>query len=57
MPVHDEKHIKAKLKEFGSVIKTKFLGDKIPKENKNYTSITCITIMLREWKKKSANTK
>ena len=56
MPVHDEKH-KAKLKEFGSVIKTKFLGDKIPKENKHYTCITCITIMLWEWKKKSANTK
>ena len=26
------------------MIKTKFLGDKVPKENEHYTCITCITI-------------
>ena len=35
-PVYDEK--------FDGVIKTNFLGDKIPKENKHYTYINCITI-------------
>ena len=30
MPVYDEKHIKAKVKEFSGVIKTNFLGDEIP---------------------------
>ena len=44
MPVYDEKYIKAKVREFDSVIKTNFLGDKIPKENKHYTCIDCITI-------------
>ena len=43
MPVYDEKHIKAKVGEFVSVIKTKFLGDKVPKENMHYTCIACIT--------------
>ena len=43
MPVYDEKYIKAKVREFDSVIKTNFLGDKIPKENKYYTCIACIT--------------
>ena len=33
MPVHDEKYIKAKVREFNGVIKTNFLGDEIPKEN------------------------
>ena len=31
MPVYDEKYIKAKIIEFDNVIKTNFLGDKIPK--------------------------
>ena len=44
MPVYDEKNIKAKIREFDSVIKTSFLGNKIPKENKHYTCIACITI-------------
>ena len=43
MPVYDEKHIKAKVREFNGMIKTNFLGDKIRKENVHYTCITCIT--------------
>ena len=44
MPVYDEKHIKAKVREFNGVIKTNFLGDEIPKEDMHYTCIACITI-------------
>ena len=44
MPVYDEKYIKAKVREFDGVIKTNFLGNKIPEENKHYTCIACITI-------------
>ena len=33
MSVFDEKYIKAKVREFNRVIKTNFLGDKIPKQN------------------------
>ena len=33
MPVYDEKHIKAKVREFNGVIKTNFLRDEIPKES------------------------
>ena len=33
MPVHDEKHIKVKVREFNGVTKTNFWGDKISKEN------------------------
>ena len=43
-PVYDEKYIKAKLREFNGVIKTNFLGDEVPKENKHYTCIDCITL-------------
>ena len=39
MPVYDETYIKAKAREFDGVIKTNFLDDKIPKENKHYTCI------------------
>ena len=35
---------KAKVREFNGVIKTNFLGDEVPKENKHYTCIACITI-------------
>ena len=42
--VSDEKYIKAKVRELDGVIKTNFLGDKVPKENKHYTCIACITI-------------
>ena len=44
MPVYDQTYIKAKVREFDAVIKTNFLGDKIPKENVHYTRIACITI-------------
>ena len=37
-------YIKAKVREFNGVIKTNFLGDEVPKENKHYTCIACITI-------------
>ena len=62
MPVYDEKYIKAKVRGFDSVIKTKLLGDKVPKENKHYTCIACITIdsvmrIIGRVIQKSANTK
>ena len=44
MSVYDEKYIKAKIREFNSVIKTNFLGDEILKENVHYTFIAYITI-------------
>ena len=44
MPVYDEKYIKAKVREFNGVIKINFLSDEVPKENKHYTCIACITI-------------
>ena len=44
MLVYDEKYIKAKVREFNGVIKTNFLGDKMPKEIEHYTCIACITI-------------
>ena len=44
MPVYDEKYIKAKVREFNGVIKTNFLGNKIPKESMHYTCIACLTI-------------
>ena len=43
MPVYDEKHIKAKVREFNGVIKTDFLRDEIPKEDMHYTCTACIT--------------
>ena len=42
--VYDEKYIKTKVKEFDGVIKTNFLGNKVPKENKHYTCIACVTV-------------
>ena len=44
MPVYNEKHIKAKVREFNGVIKTNFLGDEVPKESIHYTCIACIII-------------
>ena len=44
MPVYDEKYTKAKAIEFNGAIKTNFLGDEMPKENKHYTCIACITV-------------
>ena len=44
-----------KLRDFDDVIKTKFLGNDMPKENMHYTCIACITIdsFLRINKKKN----
>ena len=42
--VYDQKYWKAKVKEFGGVIKTNFLGNGLPKESTHYTCIACITI-------------
>ena len=44
MPVYDEQYIKAKVREFNGVINTNFSSDEVPKENKHYTCIACITI-------------
>ena len=44
MPLHDERCITAKVREFNGVIKTNFLSDKTPKENVHYTCIACMTI-------------
>ena len=44
IPVYDKKYIKVEVREFDGVIKTNFLGDKIPKENVYYACIACITI-------------
>ena len=42
--VHDKKYLKTKLKEYNGIIKTNFLGNGIPKENKHCSCIACITI-------------
>ena len=54
MHVYDEKYIKVKLREFNGAIKTKFLGDQIPKENVHYDCIVCISIdsVMKKRKKK-----
>ena len=44
MSVHDEKYIKAKVREVSCVIKTNLLGDHIPNKNKHYTCIDCIIV-------------
>ena len=36
--------MKTKVREFDGVIKAKFLGNGVPKENMHYTCIACITI-------------
>ena len=43
-PDYDEKYIKAKVREYGGVIKANFSGDEVRKENEHYTCIACITI-------------
>ena len=43
-PVYEYKYLKLKVREYGGVIKTNFLGNVIPKENMHYTCIACITI-------------
>ena len=42
-PIFENKHLKAKVKEFDGDIKTNFLGNGLPKENTYYTCITSIT--------------
>ena len=42
--VYEKAYIKAKVREFRSMIKTKFLGNDMPKENMHYTCIAFITI-------------
>ena len=44
MPVYDKTFIKPKVREFDSKIKTNFLGDRVPKENRHCTCIACVTI-------------
>ena len=43
VPVYDKKYIEAKVTEISGVTKTNFLGGEVPKENKHYTCIACIT--------------
>ena len=43
-PVYDKTYLKAKVREFDSKIKIKFLGNNVAKENMHYTCIACITI-------------
>ena len=43
-PVYDQIYIKVKVREFDAVIKTNFLGNKVPKESIHYTCIACITL-------------
>ena len=43
-PIHEEKYLKVKVKEFDGVVKTNFLSNDIPKENMHYICIASITI-------------
>ena len=43
-PIYDKKYIKARVREFDGVIKTNFLGNKVPREHMRYTCIACVTI-------------
>ena len=48
-PICEQKYLRtylriAKVREFHGVIKTKCLGNDVPKENMHYTSIACITL-------------
>ena len=36
-PIHEQKYLQAKVREFDGVIKTNFLGNDMPKENMHYT--------------------
>ena len=68
-PFYEQKYLKAKVKEFDSVIKANLLGNDMPKENMHYGCIACITIdsvmrndkkndpqvYLEEWKYKVKN--
>ena len=68
-PFYEQKYLKAKVKEFDSVIKANLLGNDMPKEKMHYGCIACITIdsvmrndkkndpqiYLEEWKYKVKN--
>ena len=43
-PIYENKYLKARVREFDGNIKTKFLGNNLPKENTYYICIACITI-------------
>ena len=43
-PFYDQKYLKAKVKEYGGVIKRNFFGNEVPKENIHYTCIASITV-------------
>ena len=42
--VYEYNYLKAEVREFDGIIKTKFLGNNMPKENTHYTCIAYITI-------------
>ena len=44
MPVYDKTYIEANVREFDGIIKRKFLGDRVLKENIHYACIAGITI-------------
>ena len=52
-PIYENKYLKAKVREFNGDIKTKFLGNGLPKENMYYACIACITVdsLLKKSKK------
>ena len=65
-PIYDKKYIKAKVREYDRVIKTNFLGNRVPKENIRCTCIACLTIdsvvrmdkkIIRRFIQKNANIK
>ena len=43
-PIYKQKYLKVKLREFDGLIKTTFLGNKVPKDNMHFTCIACKTI-------------
>ena len=43
-PIYEQKYLKAKVREFDDVIKTKFLGNYMSNENMHCTCIACMTI-------------
>ena len=45
MPVYDQKYLKAKVREFNSVIKTNVLGNEVSKENMHYTCVTIDSVI------------
>ena len=44
-PIYDEKHIKAKIKEFNGVVNTNFCGDEKPKEGVHHTCVARMACM------------